>query len=94
MRRPTYDHEQQKLPLSAQIQLGRLDAREHATGLGHALGSWRSAGTVADDEAICEDCGRSVFLTFGRSVVRPLAGVRRFGSALVIPCSGPRRGRV
>lgn len=85
-----YTETHRQLPGPAQIALGRGDAREHATTLGHALGTWRPAGTVADDEAICEDCGRAAFVTFGMSIVRPLAGVRFFGSALHQRCSGLR----
>lgn len=81
-----------RLSRTEQLDKAQADAREDAAALGHELSAWRTAGMVADDEATCLHCRRAVFLVYGNTANYPLAGLRRSGTALQMPCDPPKGG--
>lgn len=87
-----YDASHLRLTRDEQIATARRDARLACEDQGHALGPWRSAGLVADDEARCVRCGDRLFLVYGSSGLQPMVGARVSGTALNRRCQPPLAG--
>ncbi len=81
-----YDQSFLRLSRDEQVATVRRNARQASEDLGHAIGRWRHAGLVADDDAMCHRCGGRLFIAYGTSALQPMVGARVFGTAFGSRC--------